>query len=314
MDKICNLIKQANELIENENPIKLINDLESTINKQELEINKLTISVKNIDNIYLEQIKKLNLELESKTLELKQKNEEINNFTKFSIIQKVNKQLEEKNSYIQILESQIEKFKRNKLEPVSPKIIQTNLIDITNEKSNDIQVEQPDKVLNDIKFEKLPKVYVKELIEEPIEVRVEEQIEVLVKLVEESFEEVSEKQFEKPLKVPIKKQVEEAVIEKVVEPNKVGVKKQIEEPVVINLEVDKPIEKQKKKTKIIEEFRNDIFNPETFIEINGYQLIMYKKKYYLRDLETNQLYDIDNNMPNKVVGIYTINGKVKLNS
>jgi len=41
---------------------------------------------------------------------------------------------------------------------------------------------------------------------------------------------------------------------------------------------------------------------------------MYKKKYYLRDLETNQLYDILDNKPHNIVGLYTINGKIKLNS
>jgi hypothetical protein len=73
---------------------------------------------------------------------------------------------------------------------------------------------------------------------------------------------------------------------------------------------DQPKEKIKKKSK---EISNESFNPDNFIEINGYDLIMYKKKYYLRDLETNQLYDIQNNSPNKFIGIYTINGKVKLN-
>jgi hypothetical protein len=65
---------------------------------------------------------------------------------------------------------------------------------------------------------------------------------------------------------------------------------------------------------MIEEFRNDSFDPENFSEINGFELIMYKKKYYLRDLETNQLYDILDNKPHNIVGLYTINGKIKLNS
>ena len=54
------------------------------------------------------------------------------------------------------------------------------------------------------------------------------------------------------------------------------------------------------------------FDPDNFEEINGYELICYKKKYYLRDLETNELYDIDNNMPNKVVGLISSSGKAKL--
>ena len=96
MDKLCEIIKQANEIIMNENPIQLINDLKITINNQQLENLRLSNELKNIDNKYLEQINKLNSDLESRTIELKQKNEEIKNFAKFSIIQKVNKQLEEK--------------------------------------------------------------------------------------------------------------------------------------------------------------------------------------------------------------------------
>jgi hypothetical protein len=69
----------------------------------------------------------------------------------------------------------------------------------------------------------------------------------------------------------------------------------------------------KEKQRKIKEINNDNFNPDNFIEINGYELMMYKKKYYIRDLETNQLYDIQDNKPNNIIGIYTINGKVKLN-
>jgi len=54
------------------------------------------------------------------------------------------------------------------------------------------------------------------------------------------------------------------------------------------------------------------FDPESFEEINGYELLVYKKKYYLRDLETDELYSIDNNKPDKVVGLINNKGKVKL--
>jgi len=305
MDKICILINQANELIEKNNPMQLINDLNNTISNQEIEINKLSISLKNIDNKYLEQIKKLQSEIDSMNLELKQKNEEINNFSKFSIIQKVNKQLEEKNNYIQILESQIEKVRKNKVEPISPKIAQSDetvddpfkksknkiidersekLIESTNEK------ETVEETVNDIIIETVTESIVKdskgETIKEPVD-------DAIIETVKESLEE--------PIKKPKKK-------------NKI-IEEQIEEPTKLEVKehIDETVKKSKKKDRMIEEFRNDTFNPEIFNEINGYQLIIYKKKYYLRDLETNQLYDIDDYKPNKIVGIYTINGKVKLN-
>ena len=59
--------------------------------------------------------------------------------------------------------------------------------------------------------------------------------------------------------------------------------------------------------------KDDIFDPEEFDEINGYELLMYKKKYYLRDLETNELYNINDNKPNIVVGYIGTNGKPKFN-
>ena len=67
-------------------------------------------------------------------------------------------------------------------------------------------------------------------------------------------------------------------------------------------------EKPKKQTKEIEDF-----DPDTFEEINGYELMMYKKKYYLRDLETNELYTILDNKQDKVVGFINSSGKPKFN-
>ena len=55
-----------------------------------------------------------------------------------------------------------------------------------------------------------------------------------------------------------------------------------------------------------------LFDPEEFEEINGYELLVYKKNYYLRDLETDELYSIQSNKPNKVVGLINNKGKVKL--
>ena len=192
MDKIYNLIKQANELIENENYIQLFNNLQITISKQETEINKLTMSLVNIDNIYLEQIKKVNLEIESKTQELKQKNEEIENFAKFSIIQKVNKQLEEKNNYIQILESQIERFKKNKTEPVSPKI---TLIEEQNSENKIIKELSEEPIKKSKKGNKVIEEPIKEQSEEP-----NKKSKKGNKVIEEPIKELVEEPSEEPIK------------------------------------------------------------------------------------------------------------------
>jgi hypothetical protein len=67
--------------------------------------------------------------------------------------------------------------------------------------------------------------------------------------------------------------------------------------------------KKKKKNQEI----NTVFNIDMFEEINGYELIEYKGDYYLRDLETNELYNIKNNQPNKVIGLINSKSKVKFN-
>ncbi len=65
---------------------------------------------------------------------------------------------------------------------------------------------------------------------------------------------------------------------------------------------------------IKEKYSNETeFNPDEYEDINGYELLCYKKKYYLRDLETSEIYDINDYKPNKVVGLITKGGKMKLN-
>ena len=69
------------------------------------------------------------------------------------------------------------------------------------------------------------------------------------------------------------------------------------------------IEKKDITSENIEDY---IFVPDTFEEINDYELLKYKKKYYLRNLETNEIYNIYENKPYSVVGLMT-HGKIKLN-
>ena len=48
-----------------------------------------------------------------------------------------------------------------------------------------------------------------------------------------------------------------------------------------------------------------------FEDINGFELLVYKKKYYLRDLETSEIYDIVDNKQNQIVGLINSKGKIK---
>jgi hypothetical protein len=157
---------------------------------------KLVDYVKDLE----EENKILKFTLENTQKELEQKTNDLSNLTKVSMVQNLNKQVNEKNNYIMILESQLEKYRNvSKKEEVSP-------------------------------------------VEDDTKYKVSTVEEVLPKKEEEEF------------------------------------------------------------------------NPDDFEEINGYELILYKKIYYLRDLETNELYNIVNNNPDKVVGFINNKGKPKFNS
>ena len=179
IEELLELIEKSKNIVEN---LELISELEAV----KLE----NIKLRNDINIMEEK--------------LKQKTDDMSNLTKVSMIQSINKQLNEKNNYITILEGQLEKFKNTKIR------VEQNVIP---EKKSKVEEALPEK----------------------------------------------------------KSKVEEALPEK------------------------------------------ELFDSDNFEEINGYELICYKKKYYLRDLETNELYDIINNMPNKVVGLISSSGKAKLN-
>jgi ribosomal 30S subunit maturation factor RimM len=69
------------------------------------------------------------------------------------------------------------------------------------------------------------------------------------------------------------------------------------------------IKKIKKKKNIIN--NNDEINEE-LLNINGYELIIYKNIYYYRDLETNEIYNIIDNKIGIIVGIMTNKNKIKL--
>jgi len=87
------------------------------------------------------------------------------------------------------------------------------------------------------------------------------------------------------------------------------------EPVVEAEETSTKKNKKAKKQVLVEEpvvEESDEFNPENFEDINGFELLQYKSNYYLRDLETSELYDIEFNKPGKIVGLINGKGKVKL--
>jgi hypothetical protein len=89
--------------------------------------------------------------------------------------------------------------------------------------------------------------------------------------------------------------------------NKNNIIKQLEAQ-IDKYKTTKPTEIIKSKE---EEFKAYQFNEEDYEESDEYELIRYKKIYYLKELSNNNIYNILNNKPYTHVGA-VINGKVVL--
>lgn len=266
IDKLGKLIQEVSELfnsIDITSQMKLLGEENQKLKNEMKELienyNQKCDELSNCKNKY-------DKEIVSKNKEIKEKNEELTRLTKISLIQQYDKQLKDKNDYIKILESQLEKYK-NSSKPQSPKL-------------SEIVVQ-----------EELPKVDVSVKTNEPVpepkpgQVQVEEQ---------------------EPVKEKSKKKKSKKNIEETVEPEPVEEPEPVKEPET-EVQTEKP---KKKKTK---EPVEKEFNPDEFEDINGYELLIYKNVYYLRDLETNELYSIINNQPDQVVGLINSKRRVKFN-
>lgn len=65
--------------------------------------------------------------------------------------------------------------------------------------------------------------------------------------------------------------------------------------------------------KVVDKTIDKPFDVDTFQDITNFDLLFYKKEYYLRDLETSIIYSIKNDLPFERVGIYDITkNKIKL--
>ena len=112
----------------------------------------------------------------------------------------------------------------------------------------------------------------------------------------------SKTQVVEPLEIPIEIPIEtpmNALIEAAIE-----TPTEAEQTINNNVKLENIIKKKQKKVS------NNNFNPEDFEEVNGFELLFYKNTYYLRDLETNELYDILNNKQNNIVGLVNSKGKI----
>jgi hypothetical protein len=261
--------------------------------------------------------------------ELKNKQEELSSLTKVSYIQSLNKQLGEKTNYCHILELQLDKLRRENNIPVVPNPIIEKLAKKAAEAESELkaQKEQSENAKLNVGKKSKKQIIVEQSTIKQVNEILEENsvtlnncektvdVDVDVDIVEVEPENISSKK--------IKKNKKKAIVDDNIDENIT------EEDVIIDEIKPEPVEnKKKKKAKnqsvieenSIEETVNECdkfekFDPEKFEDLNGYELLLYKTNYYLRDLETSELYDIniDENKPGKVVGLINGKGKVKLN-
>ena len=108
--------------------------------------------------------------------------------------------------------------------------------------------------------------------------------------------------------------VEEIKVEEIKE--EIKVEEIVEEIKVEEIKVEEKVKTKKvKKSKTKKESNVELdnqFDPDMFEDINGFELLIYKQKYYLRDLETSEIYDIVDNKQNQIVGLINSKGKIKL--
>jgi hypothetical protein len=252
---LCSLVSQANLIIGQL-------DLESVFNSQTELITNLTkenLDLKEQINGLDKQIKELNFkydkDMELLGNELKSKQEELANLTKVSYIQSLNKQLTEKTNYCQILESQLDKLKRDHNQASQPNPVIEKLAKKAAEaeaelkaqkeesekaklsvgkksKKQNLEPEQPDvKTEPDVIEVKTEPVHVveaveKQVVEEVVDQPKPKKSKKSKKYVEEETEQIAE-QVTEPVRVT--EQVQEVVEQTTTKKNSKSKKQMVED-------------------------------------------------------------------------------------
>ena len=291
MDKyntLCSLIEQANILA------KEI-DFKTTIDSLNLSIETLTntnIKLNETNDLLNKEVKELNFrynkDMELLSNELKNKQEDLVNLTKVSYIQSLNKQVLEKNNYILILESQLDKLR------LQNSSNQTAIIDKRAKIAADAAAQIAADAAAQIAADAAAQIAADAAAQIASDAAAQIASDAAAQIAENEEELIEEKSIKS------KKSKKQVIDDDTDEENHI----------VENYVVE---EKPKKRKKSKQQNNEDKFDPETFEDINGYELLVYKNKYYLRDLETSELYDIVNNKPNHIVGLINSKSKVKFN-
>ena len=233
-------------------------------------------------------INELNIKINSYEKELITIQDDYDNLKKVSYITSLNKQLHDKNNYIAILESQLNKYKNNKIIDNTDDL---NILPTKNKKKQNKISNNLETIVQDITENNnliiTPEIVVQDITENIIKKKKKHKSKTqVIEPIETPLETPLETQIDTPLETQI-----EPLIDPPIEPEQI-------------VELENIIKKKHKKVS------NNNFNPEDFEEVNGFELLIYKKTYYLRDLETNELYDILNNKQNNVVGLVNSKGKI----
>ncbi len=296
-----------NELIEKSEELKNFTKVSfiSSLNKQ---INDKNLIIQQLEN-QIFKLKANNNVNTSKTWVVEEKKtDQVINQTSEQIVSEVpvteqsNSEqpiIEEKLESVQVQES-TEKPKKKKKEK---QVIENPVVDTVTE---EIVIDKPvvEETIEDQKVINAEQEGVQEPTEKPKKKKKEKQV------VEEQVIEIEKEPVEEPNEKPKKKKSKntEPVVEEEQQPLEEEQQPLEEEPIEEEIIKETTDKKKKKKEK-----QAKPFDPEDFEDVNGYELITYKKNYYLRDLETNELYSIVDNNPGEVVGLLSNSGKVKLN-
>jgi hypothetical protein len=334
LKQLSTVITQAYYLIDKINKDNRFEELVETNTKL---LNKNIVLEKELDNLKNKYDNDMNIKIK----ELNEKSDELKNLTKVSFVQSLNKQVMDKNLIIQQLENQIIKLRANQANEnkfctpnlhsqhhqqyvpvVTEQPSPINITDKTNENDKTDENNKLDETIKSNNKKGVKKINTKQ--EEPYVEEIKETT------TENETQEKSKKGGKKDkyiVEVTEQSNKEEVVIEEyngetVIEESNEGVVieenngetviEESNEGVVIEENNGETVieEKPKKKKK---EKQPKPFDPNDFEDVNGYELISYKKNYYLRDLETNELYNIIDNNPREIVGLLNSKGKVKFN-
>jgi hypothetical protein len=241
-------------------------------------------------------INELNNKIDNYKNELKLIQDDYDNLKKVSYITSLNKQLHDKNNYIIILESQLNKYKNSKI------IDDIDIPSIKNKKKhkdNIIQDTTPDNIIQDT----TPDNIIQDTTPDNI-IQDTTPDNIIQETIPDNIiqETIPDNIIKKKKKHKSKTQVVESDI---ILENSTEIEQKVNTPIETHDNINNEIKKKKHK-----KVSNDDFNPEHFEDINGFELLLYKKTYYLRDLETNELYDIINNKQNNIVGLVNSKGKI----